>query len=78
MNNPARALYRSSSTEEVWIVFDCRGSGAKNRLHRERRAWGSSATMETLGNGRVVLVVRPGGAVVKNGKEVTRVDQRPG
>ncbi len=47
---------------ETLIVFDCRGPGAKNRLHRERRAWGSCATMESLGYGRVVLVVRPGGA----------------
>ena len=62
---------------EVWIAFDCRGPGAKNRLNRERRAWGSWATMENLGYGCVVLVVRPGGATVKSGKEVTHVDQRP-
>jgi hypothetical protein len=62
MNDPARALYPSSTTEELWIAFDCRGPGAKNRLHRERRAWGSGATLESLGHGRVVLVVRPGGA----------------
>jgi hypothetical protein len=62
MNHPARALYPSNVTEELWIVFDCRGPGAKNRLHRERRAWGAAATLETLGYGRAVLVVRPGGA----------------
>jgi len=45
------------------IVFDCRGPGAKNRLHRERRAWGAAATVENLGHGRAVLVVRPGGAL---------------
>jgi hypothetical protein len=50
------------SPPETLIVFDCRGRGAKNRLHRERRAWGPSATIESLGYGRVVLVVRPGGA----------------
>ena len=48
---------------ETLIVFDCRGPGAKNRLYRERRAWGPRATMESLGHGRVVLVVRPGGAL---------------
>jgi hypothetical protein len=51
------------SLPETLIVFDCRGRGAKNRLHRERRAWGPSATVESLGYGRVVLVVRPGGAL---------------
>jgi len=63
MNDPARSLYPSRNAQEVWLLFDCRGRGAKNRLHRERRAWGSSATVESLGYGRVVLVVRPGGAL---------------
>ena len=49
------------SLPETLIVFDCRGPGAKNRLHRERRAWGAAATLEVLGYGRAVLVVRPGG-----------------
>jgi hypothetical protein len=62
MNDPARSLYPSSTREEVWIAVDCRGPGAKNRLHRECRAWGSRAILENLGYGRVVLVVRPGGA----------------
>ena len=51
------------SPPETLIVFDCRGPGAKNRLHRERRAWGPRATMESLGHGHVVLVVRPVGAL---------------
>jgi hypothetical protein len=63
MNHPARALYPSNATEELWIIFDCRDPGAKNRFHRERRAWGTAATVENLGYGRAVLVVRPGGAV---------------
>jgi hypothetical protein len=63
MNDPARSLYPSRKTEEVWFLFDRRGPGAKGRLHRERRAWGSRAAMESLGHGRVVLVVRPGGAL---------------
>ncbi len=62
MKDPARTLYPSSSAEEVWIAFDCRGPGAKNRLHRERQAWGAAATVENLGAGRAVLVVQPGGA----------------
>ena len=49
------------SPPETLIVFDCRGPGAKNCLHRERRAWGAAATLEVLGYGRAVLVVRPGG-----------------
>lgn len=64
MNDPAKSAYHSNTREkeEVWVLFDCRGRGAKNRFHRERRAWGANACYESLGNGRVVLVVRPGGA----------------
>ncbi len=62
MDAPQKEFYSKPETE-VWIVFDCRGRGAKSRLHRERRAWRSRATMESLGYGRVVLVVRPGGAM---------------
>ncbi len=62
MDAPQEAFYSKPETE-VWIAFDYRGPGAKNRLHRERRAWGSRATIESLGFGRVVLVVRPGGAL---------------
>jgi hypothetical protein len=47
----------------ISTVFDCRERGAKERLRRERLAWGSSATVESLGYGRVVLIVRPGGAL---------------
>jgi hypothetical protein len=62
MDAPQNEFYSKPETE-VWIAFDCRGRGAKSRLHRERRAWGSRATMESLGYGRIVLVVRPGGAM---------------
>jgi len=48
---------------ETLVVFDCRERGAKERLRRERRAWGPSATTESLGYGRVALIVRPGGAL---------------
>jgi len=51
------------SPPETLIVFDCRGPGVKNRLHRERRAGGSAATVEVLEYGRAVLVVRPGSAL---------------
>jgi hypothetical protein len=61
MDAPQEEFYSKPETE-VWIAFDCRGPGAKNRLHRERRAWGSCATLQSLGYGRVVLVIRPGGA----------------
>ena len=61
MNAPQQEFYSKPETE-VWIAFDCRECGVKNRLHRERRAWGSCATLQSLGYGRVVLVIRPGGA----------------
>ena len=51
------------SPPETLVVFDCRERGAKERLRRERRAWGSSATTESIGYGRVALIVRPGGAL---------------
>ena len=54
--------FSSKPESEVWIAFDGRERGAKNRLHRERGAWGTCATVESLGYGRAVLVVRPGGA----------------
>jgi len=62
MDAPLEEFYSKPETE-VWIAFDYRGPGAKNRLHRERRAWGAAATVENLGHGRAVLVVRPGGAL---------------
>jgi hypothetical protein len=60
MDAPQEECYSKPETE-VWIAFDCRGPGAKNRLHRECRTWGAAATVEKLGSGRAVLVVRPGG-----------------
>jgi hypothetical protein len=54
--------FSSKPETEVWIAFDCRERGAKNRLHQERCAWGTCATVESLGYGRAVLVVRRGGA----------------
>ena len=55
--------FYSKPETEVWIAFDCRGRGAKDRLLRECRAWSSRASLESLGYGHVVLVVRPGGAL---------------
>ena len=51
------------SPPETLVVFDCRERDVRERMGRERRAWGSSATVEELGYGRVVLIVRPGGAL---------------
>jgi hypothetical protein len=62
MDAPQEEFYSKPETE-VWIAFDCRGPAAKNHLHRERRAWGAAATVESLGYGRAVLVVRPGDAL---------------
>jgi hypothetical protein len=61
MDVPQEEFYSKPETE-VWIAFDCRHPGVKNRLHRERQAWGAAAAVENLGYGHVVLVVRPGGA----------------
>jgi hypothetical protein len=61
MDAPQEEFYSKPETE-VWIAFDCRGRGAKNRLLRERHAWDTRAALEGLGYGRVVLMVRPGGA----------------
>jgi hypothetical protein len=61
MDAPQEEFYSKPETE-VWIAFDCRGRKAKDRLNREFRAWGSCATLESLGYRRIVLMVRPGGA----------------
>ena len=55
-------LYKSRHTEELWILFDCHLWETRNRLSRERRAWGLCATIENLGHGYAILVLRPGGA----------------
>jgi hypothetical protein len=61
MDAPQEEFYSKPETE-VWIAFDCRRRGATSRLRREHRAWGSCATVESLGYERAVLVIRPGGA----------------
>jgi len=61
MTAPHEEFYSKPETE-VWIAFDCRHPGAKNRLHRECQAWGAAAAVENLGYSHIVLVVRPGGA----------------
>jgi hypothetical protein len=47
---------------ELLTVFDLLVPGARSLLHAILRAWGRSARMEDIGHGRVVLVVRLGGA----------------
>jgi hypothetical protein len=61
MHAPQEEFYGKAEIE-VWIAFDCRGPGAENRLYQECRAWGPRATLEDLGFGRIVMVIRPGGA----------------
>ena len=48
---------------EILVAFDLRVPGSRSLLSAFRRAWGSSATTESLGYGRAVLIVRPGGAL---------------
>jgi hypothetical protein len=47
---------------ELLAVFDLLVPGACSLLCETLRAWGRSARAEDIGYGRVVLVVRPGGA----------------
>ncbi len=47
---------------ELLTVFDLLVPGARSILHATLRAWGRSARMEDIGHGRVVWLVRPGGA----------------
>jgi len=61
MTAPPQRIVQDSPPETL-IAFDCRVPEARKRLYRERRAWGSRAVMESLGSGRVALVVRAGGA----------------
>ncbi len=48
---------------EILVAFDLRVPGSRDLLRAFRCAWGSCATVEDLGYGRVVLVVWPGGAL---------------
>ena len=59
--SPQRII--QDSAPSTVVVFDCRERDAQKRMSRERRAWGPSATVENLGYGRAVLIVRPGGAL---------------
>jgi hypothetical protein len=61
MDTPREEFYNKPETE-VWIAFNGREPGTKNRLHRERHAWGSCAALKSLGYGHAVLVVCAGGA----------------
>jgi hypothetical protein len=47
---------------EILVAFDLRVPGSCSLLRTFRRALGHAASVENLGPGRVVLVVRPGGA----------------
>lgn len=48
---------------EILAIFDLLSPGAHSLLRGICRAWGSRATVEDLGHGRAVLVVRPGGGL---------------
>jgi hypothetical protein len=57
----AKSLY-ANSPRCLLSLFDLRCPGAAQRLRRELAGWRGSARVERLISGRVVLVVRPGGA----------------
>jgi hypothetical protein len=44
------------------VLIDLRRPGAKQRLRRELVAWRGFARAERLFDGRIVLVIQPGGA----------------
>ena len=48
---------------ELLTAFDLFVPGAHSLLRGACRAWGSCASVEDFGDGRVVLIVRPGGAL---------------
>lgn len=56
-------LIIQDSPPELLAIFDLLSPGAHSLLRGICRAWGSRATVETLGYGRAVLIVRPGGAL---------------
>ena len=58
---PQRIL--PDSEECTLALFDFRCPGAKQRLQRELTGWHGFAHAESLVAGRVVLVMRPGGAL---------------
>jgi hypothetical protein len=57
--------------EVLIAICDVRKPGAAKRPRRDLRAWGKCACTEVLVDGRVALVIRPGGA-----KELTRRSAR--
>jgi len=61
MRSAPRQVY--NEPPELLTVFDLLISGACLLLCGTLRAWGSSARVEDIGYGRVVLVVRPGGVL---------------
>ena len=48
---------------EIFVAFDLRVPGSSSLLRAFRRAWGRAVSVEELGPDRVVLMVRPGGAL---------------
>ena len=48
---------------EILVAFDLLVPGSRTLLRDFRHAWGHRASVEDLGNGRIVLVVRAGGAL---------------
>jgi hypothetical protein len=61
MRSAPKQVYDEPS--EILVAFDLLVPSSRALLCAFRRAWGPSATVESLGYGRVVLLVRPGGAL---------------
>jgi hypothetical protein len=52
----------SSSAECIVVLFDAQKPGDVACLFRHLAAWGESAEVQYVGEGRYALIVRPGGA----------------
>ncbi|CAN5612409.1 hypothetical protein BH24ACT22_BH24ACT22_13580 [soil metagenome] len=51
---------QSYPKSELCILYDRRDLEARDRLEREKAAWGNRATVERIDDHHDVLIVRPG------------------
>jgi hypothetical protein len=56
-----RKVY-ARTTKTLWVLFDLGDPEARERLHRQRAAWGECSEIEAVDGDHAILIVRPGGA----------------
>jgi hypothetical protein len=61
MYAPQEGVY-PTERQCIWVLFDLRYPGIQERLRREQDAWRGFAHVESLAEGRSVLIILPGGA----------------